>query len=89
MAATDSTNAPSTQHDRLDQRVEEVQEMVGKLWARWSEVKCSSECAGARRSSRQQWRFAAGKKNAISTMTHRLNREVDALKETTVALWTS
>ena len=89
MAAADSVNAPSTQHDRLDQRVEEVQEMVGKLWARWSEVKRGSECEGARRSSRRQWCFAAGKKNAISTMTHWLNREVDALKETTVALWTS
>ena len=89
MAAADSVNAPSTQHDRLDQRVEEVQEMVGKLWARWSEVKRGSECAGARRSSRRQWCFAAGKKNAISTMTHRLNREVDVLKETMVALWTS
>ena len=89
MVATDSANAPSTQHDRLNQRVEEVQEMVRKLWARWSEVKCSSEGAGARRSSQQQWHFAVGKKNAISTKTHRLNREVDALKETTVALWTS
>ena len=89
MVAVDSANAPSTQHDRLDQRVEEVQEMVGKLWARWSEVKRGSECAGARRSSRRQWCFAAGKKNANSTMTHQLNREVDALKETTVALWTS
>ena len=89
MAAADSANAPSTQHDRLDQRVEEVQEMVGKLWARWSEVKRGSECEGARRSSRWQWHFAAGKKNAISTKTHRLNHEVDALKETTVVLWTS
>jgi len=81
MAAADSANAPSTQHDRLDQRVEEVQEMVGKLWARWSEVKRGSECEGARRSSRRQWRFAAGKKNAISTKTHRLNRGVDALRK--------
>ena len=89
MAAADSANAPSTQHDRLDQRVEEVQEMVGKLWARWSEMKRGSECAGARRSSRQQWRFAAGKKNAISTKTHWLNREVDELKATTAALWAS
>ena len=69
--------------------MEEVQEMVRKLWARWSEVKRGSECEGARRSSWRQWCFAVGKKNAISTKTHRLNREVDALKETTVALWTS
>ena len=89
MAAADSANAPLTQHDRLDQRVEEVQEMVGKLWARWSEVKHGSECAGARRSSRRQWRFVVGKKKAISTKTHWLNHEVDVLKETTVVLWTS
>ena len=89
MAAVDLVNAPSTQHNRLDHRVEEVQEMVGKMWARWSEVKRGSECAGARWSSRRQWCFVVGKKNAISTMTHRLNREVDALKETMVALWTS
>ena len=61
--------------------MDEVEEMVGKLWARWSEVKRGSECEGARRSSRRQWRFAAGKKNAISTKTHRLNREVDALRK--------
>ena len=55
--------------------------MVEKLWARCSEVKRSSECTGAQRSSRRQWRFAAGKKNAISTKTHRLNRGVDALRK--------
>jgi len=63
--------------------------MVGKLWARCSEVKRSSERTGARRSSRRQWRFDAGKKNASSTKTHRLNREVDALKATTAELWAS
>jgi len=60
--------------------------MAGKLWARCSEVKRSSERTGARRSSQRQWRFAVGKKNAISTKTHRLNREVDALKATMAAL---
>ena len=62
MAAVDSVNAPSTQLDRLDQRVNEVEEMVGKLWARWSEARCGGERAGARRSSRCQWCFSAGKK---------------------------
>ena len=62
MAAADSANVPSTQLDRLDKRVDEVEEMVGKLWARWSEVRRGGERAGARRSSRRQWCFDAGKK---------------------------
>jgi len=62
MAAADSTNEPSTLFDRLYKRVNEVEEMVGKLWARWSEARCGGERAGARQSSRRQWCFAAGKK---------------------------
>jgi hypothetical protein len=56
MADADPANMPSTQHERLYQRVDEVEEMPGKLWARWSEARLGGERAGARWSSRRQWR---------------------------------
>ena len=56
MADADPANMPSTQHERLYQRVDEVEEMPGKLWARWNEARLGGERAGARWSSRRQWR---------------------------------
>jgi len=56
MAATGPAIMPSTQLKRLYQRVDEVEEMSGKRWARRSEVRHGGERAGARRSSRRQWR---------------------------------
>ena len=63
--------------------------MSGNQWARWGEARRGGERAGAQRNSRWQWSFAAGRRNATSTLTLRLNGEVDALKGTTVALWIS
>ena len=56
MAAAGPAIMPSTQLERLYQRVDEVDEMLGKRWARRSEVRRGGERAGARRSSRRQWR---------------------------------
>ena len=51
MAATGPAIMPTIQIERLYQRVDEVEEMSGKRWARRSEVRRGGERAGARRSS--------------------------------------
>ena len=62
MAAAGPAIMPSTQLERLYQRVDEVEEMLGKRWARRGAVRRGGEHAGARWSSWQQWCFTAGKK---------------------------
>ena len=56
MAAAGPAIMPSTQLERLYQRVNEVEEMSGKRWVRQSEMRHGGERAGARRSSQRQWR---------------------------------
>ena len=67
MAATGLAIMPSTQLERLYQRVDEVEEMLGKRWARQSEVRHGGERAGVRRSSRRQWRSDGSAALALRT----------------------
>ena len=38
-----------------------IEELKAERWVRWSEVRRGGECAGARWSSRRQWRLPRGK----------------------------
>ena len=49
-------NAATIEVGRLRRDDDVIEELNAGLWARWSEVRRGGERAGARRSSRWQWR---------------------------------
>jgi len=51
-------NVASTLTLRLNDEVDEVEEMMVNPWARWNEARCGGERARARRSARRRWQRA-------------------------------